>query len=579
MIRLFHLSIYLLLWFNLSKVISFSIKKCASPQILVQQRNANRFSNLFMHFGHDHSHGHSHSHNDGTNTLHHENDEQNYSRSFLGQLFQPKLLFRKPYVRVIIASIIFIIPVMIRRKVTKLDWIIFGTMTTVLSIFDVAKIGVKSWISRMKLFRDGLIKHSTPMNSNYLFKNNNLADRVTLLGVAINIVLSIAKFAGGILFNSAVLVADAGHSLSDLLSDFITLWAVQIARLPADSDHPYGHGKFESVGSLFLSLTLIATGFSVGTWSYEKMHEVIMAQRLAKTSLFSASSILSAKMPSWPALLLAGLSIVSKEWLFRITKRVGDSLNSQILIANAWHHRSDSFSSILSLLSIGAAIFLPGLLIADSAAGILVAGMICLTGFEVMSESVKQLTDSTDERLVSSIAKLSRTVEGVQDVANIRARSVGSGNLVDLTVIVDMKLSSSAAHSIAERTRWKIMDAYPQIIDILVRTQSSNITCPLLSRNQRTSIEIERSIRTLLSNNNENNDIKNIQRVTVHYVNTAMISLDLLIEFDSKLTVTEARNKAKDIKKYILEKDKDIYQVDIQLDLNEKEDVVTIPGQ
>lgn len=142
-----------------------------------------------------------------------------------------------------------------------------------------------------------------------------------------------------IAFNSAVLVADAGHSLSDLLSDFITLWAVQVARLPADSDHPYGHGKFESVGSLFLSLTLIATGLSVGVWSYDKMLYVLGSQRGASLAAIVGQHVheVHSKMPSWPALALAGLSIVSKEWLYRITKRVGESLNSQILIANAWY--------------------------------------------------------------------------------------------------------------------------------------------------------------------------------------------------------------------------------------------------
>jgi len=129
-------------------------------------------------------------------------------------------------------------------------------------------------IAKVQAFQLSLLKHSTPLTRKYFFKNENAADRVTLLGVWINIILSISKFAGGILFNSAVLVADAGHSLSDLFSDFITLWAVQIARLPPDDDHPYGHGKFEAVGSLFLSLTLLGTGFSVGSWSYDRMHEV-----------------------------------------------------------------------------------------------------------------------------------------------------------------------------------------------------------------------------------------------------------------------------------------------------------------
>ena len=128
------------------------------------------------------------------------------------------------------------------------------------------------------------------------------------------------------------------------------------------------------------------------------------------------------QIPSWPALALAAFSIASKEWLFQITKKVGDALNSQILVANAWHHRSDAFSSVLSLISIAAAMSSPGLLIADSAAGILVAGMICLTGFEILFESVKQLTDTSDKSLAVKIENISSDVAGVLGVTQIRAR-------------------------------------------------------------------------------------------------------------------------------------------------------------
>ena len=118
-----------------------------------------------------------------------------------------------------------------------------------------------------------------------------------------------------------------------------------------DAEHPFGHGKFESVGSLFLALTLVATGLSVGSWSYGKMQHVIIAQNLfgGAPAGTAAGPVVS---PGWPALLLAAVSIVSKEWLFQITKKVGDALNSQILVANAWHHRSDAFSSgILIIMS------------------------------------------------------------------------------------------------------------------------------------------------------------------------------------------------------------------------------------
>ena len=172
---------------------------------------------------------------------------------------------------------------------------------------------------------------------------------------------------------------------------------MQIARLPPDEDHPYGHGKFESVGSLFLSLTLLTTGIGVGSWSYDRMTQVLLS---------SPNNLKNLKLPTWPALLLAATSIFAKEWLFRVTKRVGDLLNSQVIIANAWHHRSDAFSSILSLASIAMAIFLPGLLAADSAAGILIAGMICMTGLEILIESIRQLTDTSDSSLTTKIENM-----------------------------------------------------------------------------------------------------------------------------------------------------------------------------
>eukprot|EP00601_Ochromonadales_sp_CCMP2298_P010485 CAMPEP_0173253964 /NCGR_PEP_ID=MMETSP1142-20121109/21641_1 /TAXON_ID=483371 /ORGANISM="non described non described, Strain CCMP2298" /LENGTH=235 /DNA_ID=CAMNT_0014187309 /DNA_START=96 /DNA_END=800 /DNA_ORIENTATION=+ len=212
----------------------------------VPTRTASRLSTrgtVRMHVGHSHEHTHEHPTPDlGDLWL---------------QLKNPKKL-QTPQAKVfMIASAFFLISSIVRRRICRWDVLVFGGLTASMSVFNVLKASAKEWASRMMLVKDGIVRHSTPITGNYFFNNQNLADRVTLLGVAINIVLSISKLAGGIAFNSAVLVADAGHSLSDLLSDFITLWAVQIARLPADNDHPYGHGKFESVGSLFLSLTLI----------------------------------------------------------------------------------------------------------------------------------------------------------------------------------------------------------------------------------------------------------------------------------------------------------------------------------
>lgn len=565
---------------------------------------------LSMHIGHDHSHSHDHGPDPSV---------------IIANLKNPgKLLKGRKGKIVLFASTLLLISTIVKRRISSLDMVAFAAVTLTLSVFDAGKSLVKNWISKVLRLKEGIVKHSTPLKRNYFFKNENLADRVTLLGVAINLVLSTVKFFGGIAFNSAVLVADAGHSLSDLLSDFITLWAVQIARLPADNDHPYGHGKFESVGSLFLSLTLIATSISVGSWSYDKMIKLLTAStpihvagastatvssvpflgssvKPLVSSMFSAvgacgkqvGSVLpihgvhasggvaaaasTVAIPTWPALVLAGLSIGSKEWLFQITRRVGESLNSQILIANAWHHRSDSFSSVLSLFSIAAAMFLPGLRAADPAAGILIAGMIGLTGTEVLMESVKQLTDSSDESLVQQIMESSKllSVDGIKGIDNVRARRVGSGSLVDLTVLTDIKLSNSAAESIAERARWMILNSFPNVLDVMVKAQSEEKNvCPLLVQDQRTSVEVEQDVRTrvslkLLDLGYDANGETAVKRVTVHYLSAAL-SVEVLISLDDSINMLKAKEIANEVQLEVL-RDNEISHAEIQLYLTESE--------
>jgi len=301
-------------------------------------------------------------------------------------------------------------PALKRRGMTKADVGAFVLTSGILAIFDNVRDETKALLSKGESWRVSWLKHSTPLSADYFFRNDNAADRVTFLGIVINVLLSAGKFAVGVSCHSSALIADAGHSLSDLFSDFVTLWAVQVARLPPDDDHPYGHGK------------LLGTGLSVGASSYVKFLRVINAQR----SLGVAAAARLVEIPTWPALVMAGASIFSKEWLYRITRRVGEELNSQVVIANAWHHRSDAYSSVLALVSIGLAMAYPGFLAADPAAGVLVAGMIAMTGAEIMGESVKQLTDAmTDEDLVKSVGARASDDADVRRVTRVRARRLG----------------------------------------------------------------------------------------------------------------------------------------------------------
>lgn len=524
-----------------------------------------------MHFGHSHSHhhhGHDHAES-GIEAAQPPAPPTTRAGKFL------RFITRRT-ARIAFAAIAILGPALVRNRcLSRSDVGIFALTSTVLTLADGVRREVIRIVSKIQALRDGMAKHSTPLvDPREIFKNESSADRVTLLGVVINLLLSVGKAVVGVTCHSSALVADAGHSLSDLFSDFITLWAVQIGRLPPDDDHPYGHGKFEAIGSLFLAMTLLATGVGVGAASGQKLMEIVAAQRSGGAAL----SALVQSIPTAPALVMAGLSILSKEWLYRITMKVGEALNSQVVIANAWHHRSDAYSSILALVSIGLAMSVPGLLAADAAAGILVAGMICMTGAEIFGESVKQLTDTNDEMLVERVDSIIREgVDGadVLDVKRIRARQVGSSSIVDVSITTRGRLSSTANRAIEERLRWAIMDE-AGVLDAEVHSTpaagSAEVVCPLLAAEEvkgnvelpASTASVEVDVRRVLGDNSE---VLAVESVTVNYRDTMLVDVDATIRVEPASTVAKANMLAADLK-ILLEKEDNIDKANIYLDLN-----------
>lgn len=406
----------------------------------------------------------------------------------------------------------------------------------------------------------------------------------------VNVVLSVSKFVVGVTCHSSVLIADAGHSLSDLFSDFVTLWAVQVARLPPDQDHPYGHGKFEAVGSLFLSLTLIGTGIGVGAMANNNLLEVLARQR--------RGAILSHQIPSLPALVMALISVVSKEWLFRVTRVVGQRLQSQVVIANAWHHRSDAYSSILAFASIGVAMSVPGLLFVDAAAGLFVAAMIGMTGMEILGESVKQLTDTSNEELVQKVTQLASENVDVDKVVRVRARHVGSASSVDVSVTMPEDRTASAARAVEERLKQQIIQYVgDDIVDVDVRatappirtklngdSMDDTMVCAALESratfNNPTSVEeIEACVRDEILRRHSDT-VASIPVITVYYRDSILIDVDVHIRLvgpdkdadDNNgkavtTTIIGATNIGKEVR-MTLESSKQISKARIYLDLD-----------
>ena len=335
------------------------------------------------------------------------------------------------------------------------------------------------------------------------------ASRITWVGAAVNLFLSISKLVAGIVGNSAAMLSDAGHSLSDLVSDALTLVTLRMSALPPDIDHPYGHGRFESVGSLGIATLLLLAGLSFGQ------------------NAFAALRSPSAAPISVLALWAAVASIVFKEVLYRATRRVGERMQSQVLIANAWHHRSDALSSVVALVGIGGSLL--GWRVLDPLAGLVVAAMVAAMGVRIGADALAQLTDTADYLLVQRATKSAEKVVGVERVSEVRNRGMGGTALVDLAIQVDPLLSASAAHKVAEEVRYAVLDDGDDISEVLVHVDVSlhDASCPLQVQalhSARTPVDVEAQARDVLLNSSP--EVVEVPRVVVHYQETGGITLD-----------------------------------------------------
>lgn len=257
---------------------------------------------------------------------------------------------------------------------------------------------------------------------------------VTLTGSAVNAVLILLKFIAGFVGRSSAMVADAVHSLSDFISDVIVLVFVKIAGKPRDKGHDYGHGKFETLATAIIGILLAFVGIGLMVNGVEAVIRSIHGQQLER--------------PTMLALVVAIVSIVSKEWLYRYTIKAGNRLNSQAVVANAWHHRSDAVSSLGTLIGIAGAMFLGSKWrILDPIAAIIVSGFIIKSGYDILKPCIGELLEaSLPEEKEQKIVSLVMGVPGIRFVHNLRTRRIGNGIAVDLHAKMDGNLSLSQAH-------------------------------------------------------------------------------------------------------------------------------------
>ncbi|MBQ0096970.1 MAG: cation transporter [Bacteroidales bacterium] len=259
---------------------------------------------------------------------------------------------------------------------------------------------------------------------------------VTAWGAAANLGLSLIKLLAGLLGHSAAMVADAVHSLSDLVSDAVVLVMVRISSKREDKGHDYGHGKFETLATLTVSLLLMAVSVKMMVDSVTSIKSVYDGETLAK--------------PSCVALWAALLSIVVKELLFRWTAAEGRKLGSQAMIANAWHHRSDALSSVGSLLGIGGAILLGGTwTILDPLAGSLISLVIFAVSLKMAGPAVAELMEaSLPDDVENEILGIIASRDKVDSVHGLKTRRSGHYIIIDAHVVVDPEMTVTQAHDV-----------------------------------------------------------------------------------------------------------------------------------
>jgi len=348
--------------------------------------------------------------------------------------------------------------------------------------------------------------------------------KVTLIGSALDLSLAIAKIIVGYIGQSQALIADGIHSMSDLVTDFMVLFAFKHSSRDADEDHPYGHGRIETLMTVGLGLALILIGVGIAVDATRR--------------LFDPGLLLH---PSWIVLVIAAISIVSKEAIYHYTMTAARKFKSGLLRANAWHSRTDAISSII--VFVGVLGSMAGLDYLDAIAAIGVALMIIKIGWDLGWHSIRELIDTgLDSDEVERIRKIITEVEGVRSMHMLRTRKMGPDALVDVHIQVDSYLSVSEGHQISETVRYQLMKNIEDVSDVTVHIDPEDdefaaISCQLPPREQ---------IMSRLNEAWQHIDAaKQIQSVTLHY-------LDGYIHVDVKLPLALAdKNLLKDFKQSV----------------------------
>ncbi len=367
--------------------------------------------------------------------------------------------------------------------------------------------------------------------------------RIIVIGALANLLLAALKIAGGIFGKSTAMLADGIHSLSDLLTDVVVLFTHKIGQLPADENHPYGHGRAETIGATLVGAVIIVAGFGLAYQSWG-----IITSGTFQTPLI-------------PAALAALVSIVIKEVLFRYTRSVGEATNSPSLVANAWHHRSDAISSLAALIGIGGA--MAGYPIMDPIAAIIVSVMIAKVGYNIAFKGLSDLMDTAlSEEETRRIATMINGLPGVIQTHNLRTRQIGGDVLMDVHILVDHEASVTEGHHIAEGVRRELIRAMDNVQDVLVHVDTED-DAAFESIYWANRNYLEKQVDPMIAS------MKDIQRRThlrAHH-HGGKTTLEVFIKMKEGLDPDEANSVMKELKEH-LQTIEHVHEVRVFIDTN-----------
>lgn len=287
--------------------------------------------------------------------------------------------------------------------------------------------------------------------------------KVTAVGSVVNVVLVVLKFFAGFLGKSSAMVADAVHSLSDLLSDAVVFIFVKIAAKPVDRTHEYGHGKYETMATLVVGVIMFVSGL------------VLLIEGGQDSWRFLKGE--ADGSPKMIALIVAIASIVLKEAAYQYTVYVGKKINSSILIANAWHHRSDAITSIATLLGIAGAMFLGDRWrILDPLAAMVVSVFILKVGYDIMKPALEELLEkSLPEDTENEIVSILNSVDGVEGVHKLRTRKIGDGIAINVHLEMEGDIPLTEAHAIANEAESALKRKYGENTYVGIHMEPKNV--------------------------------------------------------------------------------------------------------